>query len=299
MTARTYLPEFLVHLKAGSWQCRCAGCQGELPQMALSWRDHQRLSADIRCDAAARQILCRQDAFVLHNVDEQAWSEQPLSSQAQAMNQSVINLLIANGHPLEIRLYAVAVLLSRIHPAASEAQIKQVEQELQLLLEHGYLHNAFAELPLVARYGQLALQQLSERPIDASLDAISGTRLMMKLNEVKVLNAGYQQQMRVTLRDDAAIQQGLADRDVSWLNFLLYRCYHDLFPGNDATQWPQQFMTLCADYHALRTLVALLLQEGIVLGDEMFAALVAGYLRGAQPLAEEKEALLIGLALLK
>ncbi|QTO54752.1 hypothetical protein J8I88_02395 [Duffyella gerundensis] len=299
MTAHTYLPEFLVHLKAGNWQCRCAGCRGELPQLALSWRNHQRLSADIRCDAAARQILCRKDAFVLHSVDEQAWSDQPLSSQAQAMNQSVINLLIANGHPLAIRLYAVAVLLSRTHPAASEAQIKQVEQELQLLLEHGYLHNAFAELPLVARYAHRALQQLGERTLDVNLDAVSGTRLMMKLNEVKVLNAGYQQQMLMTLRDNVAVQQGLADRDVGWLNFLLYRCYHDLFPGNDATQWPQQFMTLCADYNALHTLVALLLQEGIVLDDEMFAALVAGYLRGAQPLAEEKEALLIGLALLK
>jgi lysine-N-methylase len=298
-TANSYTPKYVTRLQAQPWQCRCAGCNGEKPLQHLRWREEQRASADLRCDAAASAILFDVDAFALQHTLAAAQDAPALCSRLQMLNQQAIFLLGNEEAPLAEKLYAAGVLLSKCQQLQEVDEIQQVGEELLALMNSGLLAEAFASLPQIDAYPLAVLRQLAQVELDATLDPLTGMTLVMKLNELAMLSDAQLLPLLAELREDAQVQTVMQRMATVWRNYLLWHAYHGVFPGTADAQWEAAFLQLCQRVFGMQMIIALLLAEQCELDDATLAALFAAWERQSLPVLREENALLIGLSLLK
>lgn len=293
-----YTPEFVLRLQQNAGNCHCPGCQGQPPLRVHRWQNQIRHSALLECDRAAREILCREDAFVLHCDRSEQPDTPPLDPLQQAVNQAAINLAIASDAPPELILYTLGILLSKSRQLADPQRIEALGEELVELLQQGMMAEAFAALPVVDGWKLAALQALSRCELDASLDPLTGMTLVLKMNEINVLEPRYLQDMLNDLEQDAQLATFMQSQRSVFVNVMLYEFYHHAFPGENSSAWEQQFHRLCQRYFSLKMLCALFIHNDLTLDDETIAALFAAWQRTPQA-ADSDNPLLGGISLLR
>lgn len=293
----SYTPEYVLRLQQNEDACGCPGSLQRPQLVSFSWQDQVRHSAWIGCDRAAHEILCREDAFVLHSEVAAEPGTERLDTRQQAVNQAAINLAIVSDAAPGLILYTLGVLLSKSQQLKDAQQIEALGDELAGLLEQGAMAEAFAQLPAVDTYKLDALRTLSRSELDASLDPLTGMTLVLKLNELNVLSPRYLQDMLRTLEQDPRLADFMRSRRSVFINALLYTFYHQVFPGADDAGWPQQFHRLCRHYFSLKMLCALFIQGELPLDDDTLAALFAAWER-IPPAGGCDNPLLAGISLL-
>jgi lysine-N-methylase len=298
-TANSYTPEYVTRIQAQSWQCQCAGCNGDKPLRHLRWREEQRSSAELSCDSAASAILFDVDAFALQHSLAAALEAPALCARQQMLNQQAIFMLGNTDSPLAEKLYATGVLVSKCQILQEPEEIQQVGEELLMLMNSGLLSEAFAALPVIDVYPLAALRQLAQVELDANLDPLTGMTLVMKLNELSMLSDAQLIQLLSELRGDAQVHAFMQQKTNVWRNYLLWNAYHDVFPGAPDTQWETAFLLLCQRVFGMQIIISLLLTEQCELDDAALAALFAAWERQSLPALSQDNALLIGLSLLK
>ncbi|QKJ85616.1 tRNA-ribosyltransferase [Paramixta manurensis] len=306
MVIETYTPEFVLRMQAQGSGCACQHCQTEAALTELRWQNHIRHSAQLACDSVARAMLFTPEAFILHRTDSPVSSAgEALCEQQQVMNQCCINLLIAPQLRVTEKLYACGVFLSKaqkmIAAGADDAALIDSCQQLLEMAVQGSLQPQFASLPPIEKYKLAQLRQLSERPLDAALDPLTGMALVLKLNELKILSDDYLAETLQQIDGDEEATAFLEQHPSVWLNYFLYRCYHDVFPGSDSAAYATVFLSWCEDYFSLKALCSLLCQSYCELDEETLAAVFAAWQRartGQVSTVSEVDRLLIGLSLL-
>ena len=294
----SYTPEFVVRLQQDVGECHCPGCQHQPSLVTLRWQEQIRQSALLECDRAAGEILCREDAFMLHESLAEQPDASPLDPRVMAMNQAAINLAIASDAPAEQVLYTLGVLLSKSREQSEPQQIETLGEELAGLLQQGAMAQAFEQLPVIDTWKLEALRMLSRCELDASLDPLTGMTLVLKLNEINVLTPRYLQDMLQELEQDTRLAAFLHSHHSVFRNLMLYEFYHHLFPGEDVAEWEQQYHHLCQRYFSLKMLCALFIQSELTLDNENIAALFAARQRNTEIVVSDKP-LLTGISLLR
>ncbi|MBK0032043.1 hypothetical protein IBT47_07095 [Erwinia sp. S43] len=297
-STESYTPEYVLRLRHFAVACDCPGCQQQPWQVTRRWQDEIRHSARPGCDRAAEEILCREDAFVLHSEMSVQPEAAALDPRQQAMNQAAINLAIASDAPPELILYALGVLIGKSPQLAEPQQISAFGDELVMMMQQGAMAEAFAQLPPVDTYKLAELQALSRRDLDASLDPLTGMTLVLKLNEINVMTPRYLQEMLSDLESDSELAAFMQSRRSVFINVLLYAFYHHVFPGADERAWEQEFNRLCQHFFSLKMLCGLFIQGYLVLDDETIAALFAAWHR-SEDVRGGDNPLLAGISLLR
>lgn len=294
----SYTPEFVLRLRQFADACDCPGCQQQPWQITCRWQDEIRHSARPGCDRAAEEILCREDAFVLHSEMLMQPEAAALDPRQQAMNQAAINLAIASDAAPELILYALGVLIGKSPQLAEPQQISAFGDELVMMVQQGAMAQAFAQLPPVDSYKLAELHALSRRDLDASLDPLTGMTLVLKLNEINVMTPRYLQEALNALESDSELAAFMQSRRSVFINVLLYAFYHHVFPGADEQAWEQEFNRLCRHFFSLKMLCALFIESYLVLDDETIAALFAAWHRSEEG-RDCDNPLLAGISLLR
>jgi len=298
-TAHLFTPGYIVQQAASHWSCTCSGCQGQKPLHQIRWQNEQRLSWDLRCDSAAAVILRDAHAFDMHIEITEPLPLSPCCPRLYALNQQVYRTLLNSARPLNETLYALGILISRGQQVPTAEAIHALGDELQALMEGGVLREAFATLPLIDSYAIAAMRQLGSRRLDATLDARTGTMLMMILSELRSLEEARLLGELSAQRANIPFDAWLAEHDTLWRNYLRWYVWHHVFPGSDPEEWERAFLQLCQSVFSLQLLVGQLLSAGCEVDEPKLVALLAAWHREALPTPEKDNALLVGLSLLK
>lgn len=294
----SYTPEFVLRLQQIAGHCGCPSCKIQPSLITRRWHNQVRHSARLGCDRAAREILCREDAFVLHCEPSEARDAERLDPRLQAVNQAAINLAVASDAAPELLLYAVGILISKGHQLAEPDKITALGEELTELMQQGVLTQAFDQLPQVDTWKLAELRALSRSELDASLDPLTGMTLVLKLNEINVLSTRYLQEMLKELEQAPRLAEFMHSHRSVFINTLLYEFYHHVFPGADDGAWEQQYHRLCQRYFSLKMLCALFVHNDLELDDDTIAALFAAWQRTPE-VAVSENPLLSGITLLR
>lgn len=297
-TIESYTPEFVLRLEQNAENCHCPCCQRQPSTVTLRWQDQIRHSALLDCDRAAREILCREDAFILHGDREEKQDARPLDPRLQVLNQAAISLAISSDAPPEQILYTLGVLISKSGQLVEPQQIEAFGDELAGLLQQGMMAPAFEQLPVIDTSKLAVLKALSCCALDASLDPLTGMTLILKLNEINVMTSHYLQDRLKELEQEPQLTEFMQSHRHVFLNVLLYEFYHHVFPGEDARAWEQQFYRLCQHFFSLKMLCAIFVHSELTLDDETIAALFAAWQRTPE-VAVSDNPLLAGISLLR
>lgn len=297
-TIESYTPEFVLRLDMNAEKCHCPCCQQQPPRVTLRWQDQIRHSALLGCDRVAREILCHADAFVLHADRSDMPGTRPLDPCQLSVNQAAINLAIASDASPELLLYTLGILISKSVRLAEPQQIEALGDELAVLLQQGVMALAFEQLPVIDSSKLSALQALSRCELDADLDPLAGMTLVLKLNEINVMDVHYLQDMLHALEHDTQLTAFVQAHRSLFLNVLLYEFYHHVFPGEDERAWEQHFYRLCQHFFCLKMLCAIFIHSELTLNDETITALFAAWQR-VPKIAVSDNPLLAGISLLR
>ena len=297
-TIESYTPEFVLRLEQNTDPCHCPGCQRQPSTVTLRWQDQIRHSALLDCDRAAREILCREDAFILHGGRSEKPNASPLDPRLQALNQAAINLAISGDTSPEQVLYTLAVLISKSRQLSEPQHIEALGDELVGLMQQGMMAQAFEQLPVIDSSKLAALKALSRSELDASLDPLIGMTLILKLNDINVMTADYLQDTLQELEQAPQLAEFMQSHRSVFLNVLLYAFYHHVFPGEDECAWEQQFYRLCQHFFSVKMLCAIFVHSELMLDDETIAALFAAWQRVPEVAASDNP-LLAGISLLR
>ena len=297
-TIESYTPEFVLRLKQNADPCHCPCCQRQPSTVTLRWQDQIRHSALLDCDRAAREILCREDAFILHGDRSEKPNARPLDPCLQALNQAAINLAISGDASPEQVLYTLGVLISKSSQLSEPQQIEALGDELIGLMQQGMMAQAFEQLPVIDTSKLAALKALSRCELDASLDPLTGMTLILKLNDINVMTSDYLQDTLQELEQAPQLAEFMQSHRSVFLNVLLYAFYHDVFPGENECAWQQQFYRLCQHFFSVKMLCAIFIHSEMMLDDETIAALFAAWQRAPEVAASDNP-LLAGISLLR
>lgn len=297
-TIESYTPEFVLRLKQNADPCHCPCCQRQPSTVTLRWQNQIRHSALLDCDRAAREILCREDAFILHGDRSEKPNARPLDPRLQALNQAAINLAISGDASPEQVLYTLGVLISKSSQLSEPQQIEALGDELIGLMQQGMMAQAFEQLPVIDTSKLAALKALSRCELDASLDPLTGMTLILKLNDINVMTSDYLQDTLQELEQAPQLAEFMQSHRSVFLNVLLYAFYHDVFPGENESAWEQQFYRLCQHFFSVKMLCAIFVHSEMMLDDETIAALFAAWQRAPEVAASDNP-LLAGISLLR
>ncbi|WP_456309214.1 hypothetical protein [Serratia proteamaculans] len=297
-TIESYTPEFVLRLEQNADPCHCPCCQRQPSTVTLRWQDQIRHSALLDCDRAAREILCREDAFILHGDRSEKPNARPLDPRLQALNQAAINLAISGDASPEQVLYTLGVLISKSSQLSGPQQIEALGDELIGLMQQGMMAQAFEQLPVIDTSKLAALKALSRCELDASLDPLTGMTLILKLNDINVMTSDYLQDTLQELEQAPQLAEFMQSHRSVFLNVLLYAFYHDVFPGENESAWEQQFYRLCQHFFSVKMLCAIFIHSEMMLDDETIAALFAAWQRAPEVAASDNP-LLAGISLLR
>lgn len=294
---RSYIPQYLLRLHEADWHCQCPTCQQDYPFVIIDWQDQRRYSASLSCERVAQDILFNADAFVLHSAEEMSAAAWQPNQLQQKINQGCINLAISDAGDIPVKLYAIGIYINQMMKLSADdvAPITRCGEEFSRLLAQGALAEHFDLLPVISKYKLQAVRALSATRLDTTLDARAGMALSLKLNEFTVLADNYLEQNLTALDQDAQLAAFMQQHRQLWQNFILYRCYHHLFPLNSQ----DAFLALCGDVYLLKILCGLLIQSEIELDEVRISALFAAMERQPVRLTCDADMLLVGLSLLK
>ncbi|AJC21201.1 hypothetical protein [Pandoraea pulmonicola] len=303
----SYTPEFVVRARALVPTCKCGSCAQTPALISHAWSNQVRHSALLECETVSREMLFVPDALNLYEEVTKGKEGEPLCIWQNNANQGCINLLLVDGLSIPERLYAIGVLLSMVSSGANESRDESVPllaaQNLLQLIERGEVQAKFAEQPDIVRYKISYLRAMGKLPLRIDqLGLRASMGLSLKLNEMRVMSDDYLVDFLREMEQTHADASALANYERGWINYLLYRCFHDVFPGAECEGYGRAYLGLCLDYFCMNSLFSLLATTGVELDTDASCAVVSTWCRVGRPhLGREDHAvdpLLVGFSLL-
>lgn len=240
----------------------------ERETFSINWQHETRLSLildDVHCCEA---VLGSPDAFTLQVRQTLRKGDFPaLPPLSQALNQVAIDIVTLPTLSLELRLYALGVMISCAQKKPDDIEaIKAFPAELAHHAATGTLKHMFELLPSLAIAQRERITRLGSLSIEWE-ELIECSRKMSLPLQIRLLSLqdiNSEALMQQQLQDVWDNRQAGAFVDMPWIwtNYLVYRLYHDTFPHHDDLSPPQRYLELVSDYFLLRTLCCLWMIDG-------------------------------------
>ncbi|WP_312742631.1 hypothetical protein [Cedecea neteri] len=308
-----YQPEFVLRHAAIGEACTCLACQnapGGWPRASVNLPDQIRESLDSGCESVARELLLNPQAFVLHESRRETQAAGELNVWDSTLNQQCINLAVHTALSLEASLYALGVLLSKAQQYLAEGncdpeRLVSMGEQLAQLAEHGVLAQQLALLPPIEDHCLTVLKAMGTMRLDLNLPIAEKMSLRLKLSEMSLMPAGRLSERLLELRTSLQHCEWLTAQPHILRNILIYRLYHDVFPGAGCKNYGAAMFTLAQDFFQLKMLIAMAMGEEVSLAEDKLTTLFSAWerWRKANPTSAREAfsadySLLCGLSLL-
>ncbi|MBB1198992.1 hypothetical protein EGM70_01555 [Enterobacteriaceae bacterium 89] len=276
-----YQPEYVARFVQKV--CTCPACQQApegWPHVSVALKNQQRESLSMNCEAAASAILLDPEAFVLSATREKAQGEQLLTPWKEMLNQQCINLAVHPAMSLEVCLYAIGVLISkaqqyRDNGESDPAMLASMAEQLMLLAEQGVLERQFGELPAIPQNRLSALKMMGSLRLNLNLPMAEKMGVMLKLSELSIMPPARLEE-RLAGLDFTKRQITLFSEQPHILrNLLIYKLYHDVFPGVECANYGEAYLALATTFFRLRTLCAIAAGERGELSNEQVVTFIS------------------------
>ncbi|NRF57949.1 lysine-N-methylase [Citrobacter braakii] len=251
----------------------------------MCWKTEIRQSLMLTDPASCEAALSSPQAFVLHVTQSEASAEsRALSRRDQVLNQAALDSLTLPGLWPELRLYALGIMLSYSDkfPGEDEVVLQKLASLPQILAgyaQEGKLQDQFAQLPSLPQLQRELITRMGSCEFNWALLPESTRKLTLPL-QVSLL-------MLQDANSEALLQQQLQDQwqktderyfaQAPWIfiNYLIYRLYHDTFPQHDSENALQRYFGLTTDFFMIRTLLSLWTMDNSELSQDDIYALFA------------------------
>lgn len=312
-TIERYQPEFVVRHQAMTEACRCPAClkaQGVWPQSNLRLHNQQRDSLEPGCEAVARELLLNPQAFVLHISQAQTRGEQVLTPWSEALNQQCIHLAVNPSLSLEGSLYSIGIFLSKAQRYIDEGKtdpelLKDMGEQLAVLAEQGVLEAQLSLLPEIEDNRLKALKEMGMMRLNLNLPMADKMAMMLKLSELSIMQPARLSERLHELQHGYRDNSFFKEQPHVLRNILIYRLYHDVFPGIDCQNFGAALLMLTRQFFQLKMLSAIWLTDRQTLNEDEVVMLFSAWFnwQRSHPKGEEGAdsadfSLLTGLSLL-
>lgn len=240
--------------------------------LVINWQHEARCSLLLDDPACCEAVLGSPEAFVLQvKMTEAVPGVAALPQHLQVINQAALDIVTLPGLSVDLRLYALGVMLSYAQklPADSDDALVMLKSLPQTLADYaacGTLQQMFAELPAIAGPQRQLIRTLGRLAFDWDrlVDCTRKMSLPLQLSLLSLADANSEALMEQQLRDIWASegQNAFADRPWVWTNYLVYRLYHETFPRHEQHDMLTCYLQLVSDYFLLRSLFSLWLMDG-------------------------------------
>lgn len=247
--------------------------------VSIRWQHETRLSLLLDNPCCVSAVLAAPEAFVLHvHKEEPGETRQELAENMQVLNQAALDIVTLADISIELRLYTLGVLLSMAEKARGDvAKIKRLPSEFAAHAATGTLQHLFAQLPSIPLAQRRLITQLGGFSLEWGnlVDCPRKMSLPLQVNMLALQDRNSEALLQQQLADiwHAQGQQAFAEKPWLWVNYLVYRLYHDTFPQHDSHSIMQAYLALVSDYFLLRSLFSLWLLDGTSLEDEHIISL--------------------------
>ncbi|WP_313050447.1 lysine-N-methylase [Atlantibacter subterraneus] len=230
--------------------------------------------------AHCQAVLLDPQAFALHiSAREPGADALAVDTRLQALNQAAIDCVTLPGLNEELRLYALGVMLSTASNLPQEAEcvqrIASMPGWLARHAEQGELQRMHGELPAIDVLKSQLIRELGVMSLDWTRlpDHPRSVTLPMQVGLLMLQDANSEAQMQQQLAQVWQTHGAQCQAQTPWLltHYLVYRVYHDLFPGNHPEH---SYLQLVCDYFQLKTLFSLWMMEGTALSAQEMTALI-------------------------
>lgn len=309
-----YQPEFVTRHAALSESCSCPACSRATegwPQASVKLTTQVRESLDPGCESVARELLLNPQAFVLQISQGEVQEAVELTPWDEMLNQQCINLAVHPSLSLEVSLYAIGVLLSKAQQYLNDDNcdptlLMSMGEQLAQLAENGVLEEQLALLPAIEENGLAALKAMGAMRLNLNLPMAEKMSVMLKLSELGIMPDGRLSERLHELQ--ARLQESVlfAGHPHILRNVLIYRLYHDVFPGIRCENYGAAFLSLAQDFFQLKMLSVMAMGEANNLAEDRLIVLFSAWYswRQANPTIVDEAhsadySLLCGLSLLQ
>lgn len=264
---------------------------------SIDWQHEIRRSLLLDEVHCCQAVLGSPDAFALEVKQIAREGDFPaLSPQYQTLNQAAIDIMTLPSLSIELRLYALGVMISCAQKKPDDLEaIRVLPAELGMHAATGTLQHMFEQLPplalakrqLITRLGSLSIEW------DALIECSRKMSLPLQVSLLSLQDSNSEALMQQQLQElwDSRQAATFADMPWMWTNYLVYRLYHDTFPHHDTASLQQRYLGLVSDYFLLRTMCCLWMLDGTPLTQEACFSLVSLYEGWRQRYPQEHSAI--------
>jgi lysine-N-methylase len=276
-----YQPEFVVRYLAENADCACPHCLSSddaNPLTSIKFNNQQRDSLDVTCESAARQMLLNPDAFVLHAGKNDEIADAQPDIWLETLNQECLNLAMHPALTVELSLFAIGILLSRVQQyqgakANDPALLVTMAQELCLLAEQGVLAQQYVALPQIGTVQTMALKSLGAKRMSFNLPPMEKMAVALKIGELKIMNDAQLVDRASSLQTQWNVFKTASNLALIYRNVLIYKLYTDIFPGKNDVCYGEKFLRLTQQFFQLKMLFAIWAETGNELTDDIISSL--------------------------
>lgn len=308
-----YQPEFVTRHATLSETCSCPACRRGSegwPQASVHLATQLRESLDPGCESVARELLLNPQAFALHISQGEVQDAVQFTAWDEMLNQQCINLAVHPALSLEVSLYALGVLLSKAQQYLDDdnrdpALLMSMGEQLAQLAEHGVLEEQLAMLPPIKENGLAALKAMGAMRLNLNLPMVEKMSVMLKLSELGIMPTSRLSERLEELQGGLQRCALLTGQPYILRNVLIYRLYHDVFPGVGCENYGAVMFSLAQDFFQLKMLLAIAMGEEQTLAEDKLITLFSAWYswRQVNPMQVDAQnsadySLLCGLSLL-
>ncbi|MFZ3391266.1 hypothetical protein [Buttiauxella gaviniae] len=308
-----YQPEYVKSFKENNNKCLCQACKKEgngFPFVTLRWKNQQRESLSLSCQAAAKEILLNPKAFILHTTVVEVVNNfnDQISNEVEMLNQIFINNVIDESLSYRESLYSMSLLLNKIQRRDNlnhfdVQELISTSEELAGLISAGEFKKHFKDLPDIPEFRQRLLVAMGNIRLDIDLPSVQKMSFMLKLSELNILSRERITERLIELEEVAKNNIDLFDNvDYIFKNIVIYKIYHHNFPDL-GQQSITAFQHLCEELFEIKMLLLIYLSDNTELDFDVLSRFISSYYRWSEqsakpvPINDEDE-LLYGLAVL-
>lgn len=281
----SYRPEFVARYLADSDACHCPYCannQQENCVCTVTLADQQRETLNLSCEKAARALLFNPDAFVLHATKIPNQGGAALPEWDGALNQQCINLAVKPGFALELKLFAIGMLLSKAQQLSDDQQqdvtaVVTLSEELAVLMDRGILAQQFAELPKIKQYRVKMLKQVGFMRLALNLPMAQKMGMMLKLSELAIMQPDRLEERLEQLQALKFNSSWFEQQPCILQNLLIYLLYSDIFPGVGCENYGEAFFELARSFFQLAILTAICYEAETLVTTNDIVALISAW----------------------
>jgi lysine-N-methylase len=280
-----YQPEFVIRYLAENTACRCSACQSAgspSPLISIKFNQQQRDSLDVRCESATRQMLLNPGAFILHVAENDETTDVQPDLWLENLNQQCLNLAMHPALTLETALYAIGILLSKAQQYQDIQQndpalLTEMAAQLGSLAEQGILAEQYLQLPQVAATQAKALKSLSAQRINFNLPMMEKMAVSLKVGELMVMNETQLIDRVRALQAHSDALKTTRNMPSIMRNSLMYKLYHDVFPGHSDVRYGEKMLRLALQYFHLKMILAIWIETGSELTDDVLISMFCSW----------------------